>query len=232
MNRYVARTGDADLVAGLPAFLSLRAMVRAHVAARSAQPAEAAACLAAATAYLRPAVPVAVAIGGLQGSGKSTLARALAPELGRAPGALILRSDEIRKRLHGVAPEVRLPPEAYSDAASRRVFRSLAAAAKRALRSGQAVIADATFLAPAHRRALARAAGSAPFVGLWLEAAPALLERRIAARAGDASDATITVLRASAAHARAPRRWRRIPADTEAAAQAAARAALGLPPHG
>ncbi len=31
MNRYVARTGDAALTRGLPLFLSLRAMVRAHV---------------------------------------------------------------------------------------------------------------------------------------------------------------------------------------------------------
>lgn len=35
MNRYVARTGDVGLVATLPAFMSIRAMVRAHVEARS-----------------------------------------------------------------------------------------------------------------------------------------------------------------------------------------------------
>ena len=33
LNRYVARTGDAALTRGLPAFLSLRAMIRAHVEA-------------------------------------------------------------------------------------------------------------------------------------------------------------------------------------------------------
>src|ERR1700759_927715 len=38
LNRYVARTGDATLVGGLPVFLSLRAMVRAHVEARSGHP--------------------------------------------------------------------------------------------------------------------------------------------------------------------------------------------------
>ena len=75
--------------------------------------------------------PIVVAIGGLPGSGKSTLARALAPEIGSAPGALVLRSDEIRKRQHGVAPEQRLPQAAYSDAASEAVFGDLAALVER-----------------------------------------------------------------------------------------------------
>ena len=75
LNRYVARTGDWDLVTGLPLFLSLRAMVRAHVEARSGRPGEAARYLDAALAYLQPAPPVVVAVGGLPGTGKSTLAR-------------------------------------------------------------------------------------------------------------------------------------------------------------
>src|ERR1700677_5023039 len=78
LNRYVARTGDADLVGGLPVFLSMRAMVRAHVEARSGHPAQIAAYLTAAAQYLSPRESVVLAIGGLPGSGKSTLARALA----------------------------------------------------------------------------------------------------------------------------------------------------------
>lgn len=228
MNRYVARTGDVGMLAGLPAFLSLRAMVRAHVAARSGDTAAAAAYLDAALAYLRPEAPVAVAIGGLQGTGKSTLARVLAPGLGRAPGALVLRSDEIRKRLHGVAPEVRLPETAYAEAESRRVFRALAAAAHQAVAAGQAVIADASFLDPRHRRALRRAAGKAAFVGLWLEAPLAVLEARLTSRRGDASDATVAVLHASVRRRRRPpRHWHRIDATEVGAALAAARAVLG-----
>ena len=226
MNRYVARTGDTGLVAGLPAFLSQRAMVRAHVLARGGNHASAGASLDAALAYLRAEPPVVVAIGGLQGTGKSTLARALAPGLGRAPGALVLRSDEIRKRLHGVAPEVPLPAAAYAEAVSRRVFRALAAAAREAAAAGQAVIADATFLDPRYRRALARAAGAVPFVGLWLEAPLASLEARLDARRGDASDATATVLRASSKRHRAPRSWTRIDAIVAGAALEQARARL------
>ncbi len=200
LNRYVARTGDAALVRALPAFMSIRAMVRAHVTRRGGDAAMSQHYLQAAMDYLRPLPAVLVAIGGLPGSGKSTLARALAPTLGRAPGALVLRSDEIRKRQHGVAPEHRLSQRAYSESASRAVFATLAADAAIALAAGQCVIADATFIATDHRQAVEGAARSAsvPFVGLWLTAPFDELARRIVARTGDASDATVTVLRAAA----------------------------------
>jgi uncharacterized protein len=199
LNRYVARTGDAALTVGLPPFLSLRAMVRAHVEAKRGNASVAMRYLAAAAAYLQPTPPVVVAVGGLPGTGKSTLARALAPELGDAPGALVLRSDEIRKRLHAVAPEERLPQSAYSDAASEAVFTELATLVREAAAGGHAVIADATFIDAGHRRTVeiaAREAGVA-FVGLWLEAPLAELEARIAGRQRDASDATVAVLRAA-----------------------------------
>jgi aminoglycoside phosphotransferase family enzyme len=229
MNRYVARTGDTGLTRGLPAFLSQRAMVRAHVEAARGHRAAADAYLAASLASLRPAPALVVAIGGLPGTGKSTLARALAPALGRAPGALVLRSDEIRKRLHGVAPEERLPPAAYAPAVSARVFAVLAAAAGEAAAGGQAVIGDATFLDPGHRAAIAAASGAAGvrFLGLWLEAPLAALETRVAGRTADASDATVAVLRAAAAsgHA-APAGWVRIDATDAPAALAAAQTAV------
>ena len=200
LNRYVARTGDVGLVRTLPAFLSIRAMVRAHVEARSGHADASQPYLQATLDYLRPAPTVVVAVGGLPGTGKSTLARALAPGLGCAPGALILRSDEIRKRQQGAAPEQRLPPSAYSDSASQAVFAALADGVRIAGAGGYCVVADATFIDPAHRQAVedaAQAAG-ARFVGFWLEAPMAELERRIIARSGDASDATIAVLHAVA----------------------------------
>jgi aminoglycoside phosphotransferase family enzyme/predicted kinase len=229
LNRYVARSGDAGLVAGLPPFLSMRAMVRAHVARRSFKHGEADAYLGAALAYLHPPPPVLVGIGGLQGTGKSTLARALAPALGAAPGALVLRSDEIRKRLCGAAPEDRLPPRAYTGTVGRRVFAALTEDARRAAAAGHAVIADATFLDPAHRAALAAAALAAGvrFVGLWLHAPLPVLESRVAARQRDASDATVTVLHAThAAHPHPPGDWTPIDATDGAAALAEAQAAV------
>jgi hypothetical protein len=193
MNRYVARTGDIAL-AGLTIFLSQRAIIRAHVLTAMKQ--DGAAYLAAAQTYLAPASPMVVAIGGLQGTGKSTLARALAPALGRAPGALIVRSDETRKRLHGADPEARLPPEAYSDAANAATNAAVIEQARVAATSGHAVIVDATFLDMTMRRNLAAAVG-VPFLGVWLSAPLAVLESRIASRSGDASDATVAVLHRS-----------------------------------
>jgi uncharacterized protein len=199
LNRYVARTGDAALTVGLPPFLSLRAMVRAHVEAKRGNAGVAMRYLAAASAYLQPRPTVVVAIGGLPGTGKSTLARALAPELGNAPGALVLRSDEIRKRLHTVAPEERLPQSAYGDAASEAVFTELAALARTAAAGGHAAIADATFIDMGHRKLVETAAREASigFMGLWLEAPLPELEARVAGRQRDASDATVAVLRAA-----------------------------------
>ena len=215
LNRYVARTGDAAMVRGLPAFLSLRAMVRAHVAARTGQTEAAEAYLAAAMGYLRPAAAMAIAVGGLPGSGKSTLARGLAPDLGRSPGALVVRSDEIRKRLFGFAPEDRLPPSAYTKAVSDTVFETLADTVTIAAEAGQAVVADATFIGQAHRTMVEQAAHRAgvKLQGFWLQAPLGLLEQRVAARTGDASDATVAVLHAAAPHDPGPLDWTAIDAS-------------------
>jgi uncharacterized protein len=222
LNRYVARTGDADLVAGLPAFLSMRAMVRAHVEARSGHPGQIDAYLASASDYLTPAAPVVIAIGGLPGTGKSTLARALAPTIGAAPGALILRSDEIRKRQHGVPPEQRLPRSSYTKRKSVAVFEELARMVEVAAKGGHAVIADATFIDPAHRamaQTAARRAGTR-FLGVWLTAPRTVLEQRIAGRLGDASDATVGVLRATLANDPGAGAWHAVDAVDGPAARA------------
>lgn len=218
LNRYLARTGDTASVRGLPAFLSLRALVRAHVAARSGKNGQS--YLESALRYLRPAPGMVVAIGGLPGTGKSTLARALAPGLGRSPGAAIVRSDEIRKRLAGLAPEERLPPSAYTPAASRAVFERLAEDVQVAAESGQAVVADATFMNPQHRTMVADAARRAgvPFHGFWLQAPLNALKQRVTARTHDASDATVAVLLAAAPNDPGPLDW--MPADASDAVKA------------
>jgi predicted kinase len=226
LNRYLARSGDYGLLGPLPLWLALRALVRAHV--HAARGRDGTALLHAAQAYLAPAPPLLIAVGGLQGTGKSTLARGLAPALGAAPGALLLRSDELRKRRFGLAPEAPLPPEAYAEEVSRAVHEELFIIAKAALRQGHAVALDAVFLDPDHRRHAAEIAARAgvPFQGFWLEAPMEILKSRILARRGDASDATIAVLERAAKADPGPMDWMRLDAAGEA--QAVARKALGV----
>lgn len=236
LDRIIARGDDIDMLDGLPLFLSLRAMIRSHVLKAAGRDDASAAHLEAAEAYLAPPPPVIVAIGGLQGTGKSTLAYRLAPDLGAAPGALVLRSDEIRKRLHGAAPEDRLPQSAYAAAANEAVNAALVAGAEAAARAGQSVIADSTFLAPELRSAIEAAAGRAgvPFLGVWLDAPLDVLESRVAARdraardrgGRDASDATVAILRQAAQRDPGPIFWQRLDAGDAEAALAAIRELL------
>ena len=206
----------------LPLMLSVRAAVRAHVSAHSGEVELGRRYLAAAQAHLVPGPPVLAAVGGLSGSGKSSLAREIAPALGAAPGAVILRSDEIRKRLAGVEPTEAAPKSAYSAEMDAAVFAAMFATADVLLNAGRAVVLDATFMRPelrARAAETAKAAGVA-FHGLWLDAPPAVLEARVAARSGDASDADVAVLRSQLKRDLGPMDWRVLDASASTAAAA------------
>jgi aminoglycoside phosphotransferase family enzyme/predicted kinase len=183
-------------LAALPLFLSVRAAVRAHVNGHAGDHAVAQAYVQAAIRHLTWPEPVLHAVGGLSGSGKSTFARALAPHLGAPPGAVILRSDEIRKRQWGRGARDPLPPEAYAEGQSERVYGQMMREAGLVLKAGRPVVLDATFQKPAERdaaEAAARDAGVA-FTGYWLDTPPEVMAARVAARTGDASDADTRVL--------------------------------------
>lgn len=239
-NRYLEITCDYEGLSVLPLFLSCRAALRAHVTVTMAEKSggrtktsddEATAFLDRAIAYLEPAAARLVAMGGFSGTGKSTLAFALAPALGAAPGAVILRSDVIRKEIMGVAETERLPQSAYTGAATARVYATMQSRAAHILESGHAVIADAAHGKTSERNTIARIAHGAgvPFHGLWLTAPTAILEQRIAARHGDASDATIAVLHAQQQSFTVPDDWAKIDVGTDAAtAQAAAARVLSI----
>src|SRR5690606_6065480 len=93
-----------------------------------------------ATELLKERPPRLIAIGGLSGSGKTTIAEALAAHVGAAPGARIVESDRIRKTLHGVSPETRLPDKAYRPEVSERVYREMAWRANLVLAEGGSVV--------------------------------------------------------------------------------------------
>jgi aminoglycoside phosphotransferase family enzyme/predicted kinase len=220
LNAYLdeaARAFPADLwdgLAALPVMLSARASVRTHVTAFQDDLETARRYLATAARHLSPPPPTLTAIGGLSGTGKTTLARRIAPGLGAAPGAVILRSDEIRKRLAGVGPLQRLPPAAYTPKSSVAVYDEMFAAARRVLAAGHSAVLDAVFLTPPVRRAaeaVARDAG-APFRGAWLEGRPDELRLRLASRAGDASDAGPSVLGEQLRRDPGPVAWERFDA--------------------
>nr|WP_249128491.1 AAA family ATPase [Bradyrhizobium lablabi] len=194
-----------DALAVLPLFLSIRAAIRALVAftKRDLYP-EDATCLADAKSYFAlalrlatPARPSLIAIGGRSGTGKSVLARAVAAGIAPPPGAVLLRSDLIRKELAGVDPLTRLPASTYTRESSEKVYDEMFARARKVLAQGYSAIVDAAFLMEAERCAAAEIAKAAEagFCGLFLTAAADVRARRIGLRRNDASDATEHVAR-------------------------------------
>ena len=226
-NRYLAPE-PPDALSGLvalPLFLSLRAAIRAKVEAAGADRLEGekrgqARALARryfdrAVAFLGYAPPRLVAVGGLSGVGKSALAGMLAPGVGRAPGALWLRSDLERKAMFEVEETVRLPASAYARDVTREVYERLIDKARIALRAGQAVLIDATFATAAERSAAAQAAAEVgvAFAGLFLDAPLETRLERIASRRDDASDADADVARRQTAEPLREKGWAAVPAS-------------------
>jgi hypothetical protein len=203
LNRYLAQTPDENLdaLAGLPLFLSLRSAIRANVmlARLGRNPGDGADVMKSARAYfelarsaIRPPAPTLVAVGGLSGTGKSALARALAPSVMPQPGAVVLRTDVLRKQLFKVNETDRLPERAYRREITGKIYEILVQRAARVLGQGHSVVADAVFAGEAERAAIRDAARrlNAQFFGLFLVVDLATRLSRVGRREGDASDAT------------------------------------------
>ncbi len=206
-NRYLYMSDQAEGIAALPLFLSMRAAIRAHVTANQARLqtskrkrvaliGKAKAYAATASQFLQPSRPQLIAVGGLSGTGKSTVARAIATDFGTPIGARLLRTDVLRKRLFGVSPETHLDEQAYSSEQGKRVYALLGGEVETALKSGWTVIADGVFAAEAERQQIAGVAekNGIPFTGIWLEAPLEKLLERVDRRVGDASDADSNVV--------------------------------------
>jgi len=208
LNRYlsVTRNENLDALATLPLLMSIRAAIRAHVllaragrvhAGGAAASEDARAYFDLARQLIHPRPPTLIAVGGLSGTGKSVLARALASHLQPAPGAVILRSDVLRKQMFGVGPEETLPEDAYAPEVGRRVYEILSQETGRVLSQGHSAIADAVFARASERAAIQDVARRSHirFIGLFLVADLETRQKRILQRARDASDATIEIAR-------------------------------------
>ncbi len=219
-NRYIDETGDDETLALMPFFMAIRAAVRAHVGAASAgddeaKAAEARDYLDLALELLGPHQPRLLAVSGLSGSGKSSVAAQIAARVDLAPGARILSTDRIRKKLAGIGAEEKLPAEAYTQLSSARVYAEQRAQAARVLGGGWSVIADGVFLKPEEREAIEAVASTAHvrFAGLWLDAPREVLAARVAARVNDPSDATVEVLNMQLVQSPGALHWHQVDAS-------------------
>jgi predicted kinase len=192
-------------------YLVYRALVRAKVAAiRAAQEGLAAAAgaesrakcreyLSLANALTQTGRPALVATHGVSGSGKTVVAGALVERL----GAIRVRSDVERKRLHGLPAEARtgsgVGTGLYGPASTEATYRRLEDVARVVLQAGWPVIVDAASLRRCERerfRALATGLG-VPFVIASCAAPTEVLRERVVARerqGRDASEAGLEVL--------------------------------------
>lgn len=211
LNAYLESTGDYGGLRVLRNYLVYRAMVRAKVGlmrARQLAPGTQDAkdfnarfhrYLAFAGECTHASSPFVVLTHGLSGSGKTTLSQPLL----ELAGAIRIRSDVERKRLHGLDTRERtgagVAEGMYATNASAMTYGRLLDVAGVIVAAGYGVIVDATFLQRSHRdlfRAFAARAG-ARFLIVDFRADEGTLRARILARRSrddDASDADLAVL--------------------------------------
>ncbi|MBI5792030.1 MAG: AAA family ATPase [Rhodocyclales bacterium] len=212
LNAWLETGGDFAALRVMRFYAVYRAVVRAKVAALRAGQEDSEAAqpdVAAALGYLGlawkiavPPAPTLVITCGLSGSGKTTAssARLLDPSLTGAGSIVRLRSDVERKRLYGLAAQdsSHSTPDGgiYTQEATARTYARLLALARDLLHAGWPVIVDAAFLKRAERDSFAELAAELGlgFSILATEAAPEELRRRLLARSGDASEASVDVL--------------------------------------
>ncbi|MFV8834366.1 bifunctional aminoglycoside phosphotransferase/ATP-binding protein [Aquisalimonas sp.] len=208
-NIYLEHTGDYNAVGLLPFYRVYRALVRAKINALRLQDADAATretareavdrYLAVAAEDTRAPTPGLFLMHGLSGSGKSTVATAIVERT----GAIRLRSDVERKRLHAMDRAARtgagVGEGIYDSTASERTYQRLEALAAALLRAGADVVVDAATLRRGERDRFRRLAATVgvPFTLVDCRADEAELRRRIIDRqrtGRDPSEADTSVL--------------------------------------
>lgn len=211
LNAYLEHTGDYAGLAVFRFYQVYRALVRAKVACirlcqsglsdaeRNRGRGEYRGYANLAGRYTQPPPPALIITHGLSGSGKTWLSQQLLEAL----GAVRVRSDIERKRLHGLAPGARsgsgIASGIYAADASRRTYARLAELAATILRAGHSVIVDAAFLKYSQRDQLHAVANErrVPFVILDIRTPENILRQRLRQRAAqqhEVSEAGLAVL--------------------------------------
>jgi aminoglycoside phosphotransferase family enzyme/predicted kinase len=234
VNAHLEESGDYGAVPLLDFYAAYRAFVRGKVLGFMVETHPEAASkarerFALAHGYTRPrSAPRLLITSGVVGSGKSTVARAVAARL----GAIVVRTDAVRKRLVGLTPTERGAGEIYTPEMSRRTYEECLRVAGEMLAAGWPVLVDGTFTTQDERaraRALAARAG-VPLAVLWCDAPDAVLADRLRRRAadpGEVSDAGPELLAPHRARYERPgREPDTIRVDTAAGPDAAVEAAL------
>jgi predicted kinase len=124
----------------------------------------------------------------------------------------------------------KLPEDAYSAAATARVYATIADKARRALAAGHSAVVDAVFARPQERAVVAASAEilGVPFRGLFLAADLDTRVARVSRRGRDASDADAAVARRQESYDLGALDWTRIDASgSPEETFARARAAMG-----
>jgi hypothetical protein len=205
-----------EALALLPMFLSRRASIRAFVDASMAAVSGGDTSRArdyqhVALSFLQPAPPRLLAIGGLSGSGKTTTALNAGtrhrPRAGCGRGAQRRRAQAAGRRSARAAHAGRqLHPGRLRQGLRRDVRVCRAGLARRPERRGRCGVRQAEERQAAE--ALARKVG-VPFEGLWLDVPKEVAQARVAARTGDASDATPNVIERQFGYDLGEITWRR-----------------------
>ena len=196
LNGWLEATGDFDGLAALRFAVVYRALVRAQVSLlRGADAPAVQRYLDCAQRWTEPRTGILIITHGLPGSGKTWASQQLLERL----GAVRLRSDVERKRLHGLTAQAdsrALGLDLYQADATRRTYERLFVLAAQVLDAGFPVVLDAAFLRRGERdqaRALAASRG-VRLVIQHCEAPLTVLHQRLRARQGDASEADGAVL--------------------------------------
>ena len=207
LTAYLEITGDYEGLGVLRFYFVYRALVRAKVAclrrAQAGSDEEHARSLAEFRTYLDlarretgPHEPAIAITHGVTGSGKTTSTQTLM----ESTGAVRVRSDVERKRLHGMNAGERsgsaVGERLYTADATEQTYARLAALARTIVAAGYVAIVDAAFLKRRQRDLLQRVAADldVPFSILDYSAPADILRQRVAQRlhsGRDASEATI-----------------------------------------